>query len=278
MNAVTAYALTNETAVKKQISDITLNAFGTAALRIEKLSGFFIGDVYRITTAGKSVILKLASDSNKEMSLEKNSIQAEIKTLNTINDCELAVFPKVLYQDKSKKIINKEYYFIECLPGVPISEISDVCPKEKICNIYSQIGIYTNKVSQNTACYYGSMIDKERRFSRWSDAFLSMAENVCNDAEKSKTALPFDAGHIKNKFKEHSLVLDTVEHPSLVDLNTQSDNFLVDTATDDISGIIDCECPIYGDSLMYASQMAFIITRISSTVLITEHNLPMKKG
>lgn len=246
MDALTADRLTEE-----QISEITLHAFDETALRIERVNGSFNGLIYRITFAGKTVMLKVApSDKAKLMRFENNGVKSEAAFLKYITDLNISVVPKLLYKDTSKRILNRMYYFTEVLPGVTLCDIYPRLSRQQRSEVYSQLGIHFHKINQIRAKTFGSLAEASHRFHSWSEMFASMIIMMIDDAKKSSTSFDTPFNEIPGKFLRHKDLLEEVTEPSLVILKTDPANALIDPVSKDVSAIFDLENPIFGDTLL----------------------------
>lgn len=230
---------------------MTRRAFDAEPLEIGEMQGGFFGAVYKIQLSYGEIVLKVApDDAVRVMRYEKNLMEAEITALKKISEFKYVPVPHVLFYDRSREIINSEYFFMELMPGVPFCDVCEGLTTEKQSELFNQTGVYSRKINSITGEYYGSLSVPGKRFSSWSRAFYSMIDDLLLDAEDMNVELPVDFDRIRSRIEREAPLLDRVEKPSLLHKDLWIGNILVDALSAEITGIVDCERAIFGDALM----------------------------
>jgi aminoglycoside phosphotransferase (APT) family kinase protein len=249
MDSITKSKLTPEI-----INDLVKHSFGTdvTATEIMELTDGYFNTAYLVTLSqGVKTILKVSPPKDVQvMSYEKNIMDTEVYVLNKLSSHGTLPIPKVLHYDKSCNLIENEFFFMEFIQGITLNKIKAELTKEQSSNIYSELGAILKEINSVSNSYFGYISQENKRFTNWTDAFLSMIKELLEDAIAAKTILPYDTNEIYNLIYKNSKVLNTVKTPSLVHKDIWSGNIFIDPTTAKITGIIDCERALYGDALL----------------------------
>lgn len=239
--------------LKNDILRITLNAFSSKPISMEKVNNVLGSDTYLITLNTKQVILKIIDPLHKDLLLGNyNNLIDEVASLKKLNRRVFSPFPNVILYDNSKKLIESEYYFTDYSDGQRFYKYSKDFSNEEISQCYSQMGVFLNKVNQITGTSFGSIQNENYRFSNWYDTIYRLVEAISNRAKQFKVVLPYKYEYIIKRMQKNRLLLNSVEIPSLVYINFNENNFLVDTDLREISGVIGFGIPIYADRVVQA--------------------------
>jgi aminoglycoside phosphotransferase (APT) family kinase protein len=233
------------------ISAMTHRAFHEKPIKIEELQDGYFNAVYQITLPDKTVILKVApNDSVKVLRYEKNLIATEVAAMEKISRFKFIPIPHILFYDESRKLTDSAYLFMEYMPGVPLSAVFNDLSVEKRSELFTQVGIYTRKINSITSGFFGSLSLPEKRYDCWSLALFSMVDDLLRDAEEVHLSLPLSPDRIRRRIKSEAALLDNVKKPALVHKDLWIGNILVDPETVEVTGIIDCERAVFGDTLL----------------------------
>ncbi|MFZ5987848.1 MAG: phosphotransferase family protein [Bacillota bacterium] len=238
----------------KKILRMTRQVFGKDAelYDIKELTDGFFNTAYMIALkSGYKSVLKVSPKKEvKVMRYEKNIMETEVFFLNKISTIEDIPIPRVLFYDKSKKIIDSDYFFMEFIDGEPLNKIRQTLTVEQYSTISSQLGEYVKKINTIEGEYFGYISQVNKRFSTWSEAFLNMIKELIDDAKDIGVLLPYGNSELYLMISKYEAVLSKVKKPSFVHKDLWEGNIFIDRKTPRIIGIIDCERALYGDALL----------------------------
>lgn len=249
MDSITKTKLTNEL-----INMMARQAFGNDIKPqiITELTDGFFNTAYMLTlTNGLKTVLKVSPPEDVTvMRYEKNLMETEVYTLNKIGSLGDVPIPKVLYYDKSRKIIENDFFFMEFVEGVTLNKIHSELTKEQYIKISSELGEITRKIHSIKGNYFGYIPKNNKQFQTWDQAFLCMIKELLDDALAANVDLPYGYDEIYNMIYEKREILKIVETPSLIHKDLWEGNIFIDENGARITGILDCERAVYGDSLL----------------------------
>lgn len=233
---------------EQQIRGLAENMFGRAAGRIEELSDGWANAAYRIELEQETpVVLKAAPvPGTVMMRYEKDMLRTEVQVLRMLEG-QLPV-PKVYGYDDSRSLIDCEYYFMECLEGLPYNKVKDAMSQEERDSVEYQLGQYNAVINRVKGDRYGPYSASASYGSSWTEAFLKMLEDVLADGEDRRLGLPVAYSDIRAEARKLEDVLDEVKEASLVHWDLWDGNLFIKDGA--ISGIIDFERALWGDPLM----------------------------
>ncbi|GGM41061.1 aminoglycoside phosphotransferase [Paraliobacillus quinghaiensis] len=247
-------SITKTKVSEEQILKMVRKAFGEEleVKNIEELTEGYFNTAYLVVFKnGYRAVLKVSPRKEvKVMRYEENLMETEVFTLNSIDEMGSIPVPKVLFYDKSKEIIDSDYFFMEFVEGKPLDTISDKISHQQYNAISSQLGKYVNEINGIDGEYFGSISRADKRFSTWSEAFLSMIKELLDDAEEKDVILPYTYDELYLMISKYKDVLNKVKKPSLVHKDLWEGNIFFDIKSFRITGIIDCERALFGDSLL----------------------------
>ncbi len=200
---------------------------------------------------GQSFVLKVSPTTNIQvMRYEKNIMETEVFALDRISLIREVPVPKVLFYDKSRDIIDGEYFFMEFINGIPLNKVRQMLSDEKHQAVSKELGKIAKKVSGIKGEYFGSIAEENKRFSKWSDAFLSMINDLMEDAQEAGVSLPYESHKVLSMIYACKDVLNDVKEPSLIHKDLWEGNVFINPETAEITGIIDFERAIFADELL----------------------------
>lgn len=249
LDSITKSKLTFET-----VNIMAKKAFGnnSESEKIIELTDGYFNTAYAVTfTDGYKTVLKVSPPKSVQvMRYEKNIMETEVYVLNKIKAMGTIPAPKVLYYDKSGEIIENEFFFMEFINGSPLDKIKNTLTNEQFKGISSELGQYVRQIHSVKGSYFGYISQEDKKYSTWDEAFLCMIRELLEDAVAAKVVLPYDYDKIYNMIYDKRNVLNSVKESSLVHKDLWEGNIFVDPNTVKITGLIDCERAIYGDTLL----------------------------
>ncbi|MDT8719586.1 phosphotransferase [Clostridium sp. 19966] len=236
---------------KIEISDMVRLAFGEAASikKLEELKDGFFNTAYMIELSdGRKTVLKVSPAKEiKVLRYEKNIMNTEVTVMNKLKEDNIQV-PKIYYYGKYKTFL--EFFFMEFIEGTPLNKLSSEMTEEQLNKVYKQLGEIVYKFHNIEGKYFGYISQPEKRFDTWKEAFLFMVKELLEDAADEEVKLPYSYNDIYNMIYEKSYVLDEVKQSSILHKDLWEGNIFIEEQTNNITGIIDWERAIYGDSIM----------------------------
>jgi aminoglycoside phosphotransferase (APT) family kinase protein len=237
-----------------QISNMTKLAFGediTPEVITELTDGYF-NTAYMLTLSNEmKTVLKVSPPKNVlVMRYEKNLMEAEVEVLNKLKGTGEVKVPEVLFYDKSEKIIENEYFFMEFIEGEPLNKIRGELNKEQYKGISMELGSFVKEMHNIQGSYFGYISQVDKRFQGWDETFLYMISELLEDAKDAKVVLPYDYDKIYGIVHDKREVLGKVKAASLVHKDLWEGNIFVDKKSGEITGLVDCERALYGDTLL----------------------------
>lgn len=249
MVSITKAKISNEEIIK-----MTKRAFGenVELQDIIELTGGFYNTAYMISFKdGQKAVLKVSPMKDlKVMRYEKNLMKTEVFVLDKMRSIKGVSVPRVLYYDRSGEITDNEFLFMEFLDGVPLNKIREELTEEQYNTISSDLAEVAKNINRIEGEYFGYISQENKRFTTWFEAFFCMIKELLDDAEEVGVLLPFENNKLYSMINEQRDVLNQVKKPLLVHKDLWEGNILVDPKTFKITGILDCERAIFGDTLL----------------------------
>jgi aminoglycoside phosphotransferase (APT) family kinase protein len=153
--------------------------------------------------------------------------------------------PNVIAYDKSREIVESDFFLSDLLPGRPLNLVRSELDEETQTRVDRQIGTHLKEIHQIQGPQFGTYNLQE--FVTWSDAFTTLMDWLRKDASDLKVDLPHRAFEAA---EPHLWALDEVKSPTLVHWDLWDGNIFVDTATGTVTGYIDFERVLWADPLI----------------------------
>ena len=237
-----------------QIHELIKFAFGSSvsAASITELSDGMYNTALKITLSDNlNTVLKVSPPQDtKVLRYEKNIMETEVSVLNQIRACTSVPVPKVYYFDHKHSVVDSDYFFMEYIEGVPLNKLHDKLRDEQVKTISGSLGTFTAQMQAIHSDYFGYISQKDKRFPCWADAFVSMIRELLDDAADINEELPIRGAELLAMIEECYAILNLVKTPSFIHKDLWEGNVFVDAATTQITGIVDFERALYGDTLL----------------------------
>lgn len=247
-------SITKTSISNNQIIQIVKKAFGekSAVKEIKELKDGCFNTAYLLTLReNQKIVLKVSPPKNViVMRYEKNIMANEVHVLNKIYSSGVIPVPKVMFYDRDRDIIDNEYFFMEFIQGSPLSNIYNELTETQRNSISSELGGFAKQISGLKSEYFGDILQKDKQFNTWSEAFLFMIKELLDDAKDNKVQLPYGYIQIYQMIEKNLNVLNKVKNACLLHKDLWKGNIFIDPQTANIRGIVDCERAIYGDVLL----------------------------
>jgi len=235
---------------EQQLNHALLQVYGCNAVAISELTDGWANSAYEVLMQdGKSYIVKVSpAQSTKLMRYEYEMMKTEVEVLNLLQQVNGIPIPKVIAYDRSRQLLQGEFFMMEKLPGQPYNKVKDQLSAEERHTIEIELGQYNSAINEVKGTTFGYFNAKKNEQSSWRDAFLLMINGVLDDGEDSQLPLSIPYDELRQILNKRSYCLSEVIVPSLVHWDLWDGNFFVEHGK--ITGIIDFERALWGDPLI----------------------------
>lgn len=255
-----------------EIQQIIDASFGTVNLGsiIELTDGWF-NTAYSIELPdlGQEVVMKVAPPSEvKILTYEKNIMKTEVQVYKILKEKTDVPVPEILSFNFNQDIINRDYFIMEKLKGIPWNKIKSKLSHKQNDQLKYKTGVYAARINSIIGNHFGYFTDLKKSYNKsWKNTFVNMIKNVLHDGVELHIELPRSYKDIMKLIKTKAEILEDVKVPHLVHWDLWEGNiFIIEYEQKEysIEGIIDCERALWGDPLieyefMYApSNQAFL--------------------
>lgn len=244
-------AITKNRQSEAVIRQMAQNAFpGKQMASCTELTEGMCNTAYMINFAdGSRSVLKIATKDNRgRMSNEVNLMEAEVTAMGLVSAANVADVAQVQYYDRSNKICDSHYFFMEALEGESLSSIVEQFAEEERAVINYEIGQVERRISFIHGKAFGLLGDTEHKHETLYDFIYMLISNVLSDAEKKGVSFGVSPEEILGLLKQYQAVFDKVKTPVLVHWDMWEGNIFVKDGH--ISGIIDWERAMWGEPFM----------------------------
>ena len=255
-----------------EIQQIIDASFGTINLgSIMELTDGWFNTAYsiEIPDLGQEVVMKVAPPSEvKILTYEKNIMKTEVQVNKILKEKTDVPVPEILSYNFNQDIINRDYFIMEKLKGIPWNKIKSKLSHKQNDQLKYKTGVYAAQINSITGNHFGYFTDLAKPYNKsWKNTFVNMTKNVLDDGIKLCAKIPRSYKDIMKLIKTKAEILEDVKVPQLVHWDLWEGNIFIieqEKGKYSIEGIIDCERALWGDPLieyefMYApSNQAFL--------------------
>jgi len=204
--------------------------------------------VYRI---GTDLILKLSPDpAAPVMAYEQDLIRTEALFYEAARG--KAPVPEVVYT-------GEDFLLMTALPGTTMQGSTGA----ERATLRRELGSIVSTLHEVTGPAFG--YPQKGLVSTWSEAFLSMIDDVLADAARFSVDLPRPAKQIRQLVLDRVALLDAVRTPRLIHFDLWDGNILVEDGR--ITGLIDGERALWGDPVAEFVSLTLFSTSIDPELL-----------
>lgn len=199
------------------------------------------------------VFLKVAPpDDVPVLTYEKDLLRTEIEVLKALAAAKVAApVPKVLAEDLSRRVVDRDAVFMQALEGRSLSAVrADIDPAD-LRALRRQIGTIAASFADVTAPVFGYPGHRELQAPSWREAWRRIVDALLADARRFDSPLPASIGEIAGLFDAALPALEDVATPRLAHYDLWDGNVLVRPGARGwtVTGVIDWERAFYGDPL-----------------------------
>lgn len=204
--------------------------------------------VYRI---GPDLILKLSPDpAAPVMAYEQDLIHTEALFYKSARG--KAPVPEVVYT-------GDDFLLMTALPGTTMQGVAG----DERAALRRELGGIVSTLHEVTGPGFG--YPQKGLVATWSEAFLSMIDDVLADAVRFAVDLPRPAEQIRRHVLDRVPMLDAVQTPRLIHFDLWDGNILVEDGR--ITGLVDGERALWGDPVAEFVSLTLFSTYIDPELL-----------
>lgn len=244
----------SKTPITREVAaQIAGDAFGGAALLdVDECTEGWFNAVHLLTLAdGRQAILKVAPPPEVAvLRYERDIMAAEVEVMRLVSDHTDVPIARVLWHDTSCTRVPSELFLMEVLPGQLLSGVRAGLTTKQQQVIDTQVASMLRQINALTRVGFGLAAPSAPVFGRWSDAFMHMVDDVLADGGAAKVTLPMPPELIRAVVSDAADLLDEVTQAQLVHWDLWDGNILVDSASLQVTGLIDFERALWGDPVM----------------------------
>lgn len=219
---------------------------------IKELTDGFFNTAFQIDLEnGKKIVLKVAPPKNiPVMRQEKDIMQTEVAAIRIVAEQTSIPVPEIISYITQSRYIDSAYFIMDYVDGVPLDKILHELTNEEQTQVYEQLGKYIKELHNIHHNKFGYTLNNSCGYSTWSEAFISIIDDVLDDAKNGDISLPIDSSEIHRLVASCSLILDMVTTPTLLHRDLWMGNIFIKRDSLEIAAITDWERSLYGDILM----------------------------
>ena len=215
-----------------------------------ELTEGFCNTAYRlILDDGQKIILKVTSGKRDGfMSNEVGMMDSEVKAMRIVDEQTDIRVAKVYCYDKSRELIDGQYFLMENLPGDSWYSLGDTLSAEVRAKLSRETGQLQLKLSRIHGEKFGILGEEEHRFDSQYEFLEYLINNVISDAKAIGVEFGVPGEEILKALQQDKELFEEILCPSLVHWDMWEGNIFVEKDT--ISGIIDWERAMWTDPMM----------------------------
>lgn len=183
---------------------------------------------------------------------ECKSLETEGRILDLIASNSHVPVPRRLnYEASSNNFIRSPYLLRSYIPGTTLASLSSYLSATERADVDRSVGAYFHSLTQIKLRSFGftSKVYEGQGSETWSQAFRALLESVLRDAEDVLVSLPYD--QIRYWTVAHKAVLDEIEHPRMVPLDSGDPSKIVlDERRKYVVGLLGFSKVVWGDPLL----------------------------
>lgn len=226
-------------------------------LRFDELTDGWFNAAYTLELSdGRRFVLKVAPSAEVEvLRYERDMMDAEVTVMRLVQQQTSVPLPEVVHYDTSCRLLPSPFFLMTWVPGRSLKQVRASLSPEEEAMVDGAVGSYLRQINAIHNDSFGYAAASAPRFSRWSDSFANMLENVLLDAEAKSVVLPRPYAQFRKLLQSALPVFDDVQTPQLVHGDLWDANVFGDPTTKRVTGLIDFERALWGDPLMEAQFM-----------------------
>ena len=222
-------------------------AVDPARLHLEPIRSGKHNTSYYVQGAGQELVLRISPPDDAGFLFYERGMMAQEPQIHGLLRAEttVPVAPIVVYDD-SRQWLDRDYLFMERLPGQPLSEAE--LPRRRLDAVFEQVGAYLAQMHALVADRYGYLGAHHPMVPRptWVEAFAVMWNKLLDDVVACGGYSQEEAGALRRLFDVYRPHFDRPIPAALLHMDVWSQNILVDEEGR-VTGLVDLDRALWGD-------------------------------
>ncbi len=193
-------------------------------------------------------ILRVAPpDSDSFLFYEEHMMRQEPGLHRQIRQKTSLPVPQIYFCDQSRQLIDRDYLFMEWLPGKPVSE--QTLSRKAFDHMSRQVGQYLRQLHDSVQNgQYGYLGEHRCMLPQhdWKSAFATMWTLLAEDIHKAGVFSEEEQAMAEDAFDRHQTLFHTPSPACLLHMDIWSQNILTD-AKGNVTGLLDWDRGLWGD-------------------------------
>lgn len=244
-----------------QIDLLVKHHFGqeTSCGHHEELTGGWFNTAYLVTIPERNLetVLKIAPKTSRFVhTYEINAMAIEVATTELLREKTRVPVPKIFGTGFDHGIIDRDYFFMEKLAGMPWDLVKKKLSKEANHTLQRQVAEFQFQINSLRGEWFGSVVvqgDASIVEKTWHAAFSWFMDWIFSDYDRFHVKIPRGWMRVKELLAKAESLFNEISEPRLVDWDLWEGNVFISghgTENPMITGIIDHERAFWGDPLM----------------------------
>ena len=232
----------------EQMEVICERAFASMTIRsVTELEFGMFNNTFKVETADERFILRISPHPDTPLSRYEQDLMRREYSIQPFLAPLSNLFPKCIYSDFTRTLINRDYVVITFLEGENWHELKDSFSKEENDRIWFEAGETAKLLSSITSDNFGSP-SPAPQYSSWYDYVCTYMNSMRNDLAAKGFVYP-EVNSFLESAERFKPALDLIDKGRLVHGDMWPKNILIQKHGGNyrISGIIDSERAYWGD-------------------------------
>jgi aminoglycoside phosphotransferase (APT) family kinase protein len=246
---------TKTTFAPELIESLAKAQFGTATriAEIVPLTAGWFNTAYSILFSNlkPDVVLRIAPHHEQRvLTYEHALMRREVEIIETVQRIADVPIPRLLGYDFSRRIVDRDYMFLERLSGTAFNEVKGDLPPECVEMLDREVGRVVARLAEVRGPSFGYFGDGPGcGATSWRAAFMAIVDALLQDGVELGAQVPLPWDELRSLIAAHAPSLDAITEPSLVHWDIWAGNVYVRPQNGSyvVEGIIDWERALWGD-------------------------------
>ena len=234
-----------------QILTMCQRAFGPSVhlVSARELSGGTFNTTFLITLKDQQVILRIAPPPTASLSWDEQWLMRREYQIQPFFAALAPLMPRILMQDFTHQLIDRDYVFQTYLPGERWDQLTDGFTLDEELQLWEQFGSLTKTIHSTVGTTFGGPYPAPE-FPTWSQAVLHRLERAIQTMIEAQLDIA-DIQSVLKILQRETGRLDAIQQPRLMHGDLWLFNILVTREVNRpiITGILDADRAWWGDPL-----------------------------
>jgi len=208
------------------------------------------------------------------LTYERDIMATEVAALRLVRHHTSVPVPEVVWSDTSCRRLPSSLFVMEHCPGTLLSSIRPTLDTDRQRFVDAQLARYLREMNAIASATFGLQAPQAPAFTRWSDAFVHLVDDVLTDGSVMGVELPASDAELRSLVRGQLDALDEVTEARFVHWDLWDGNVFVDPTSLAVLGVIDFERALWGDPLMEVQ----FSTRIGDPAFLAAYGEPVSEA